>query len=439
MNSLRRQQPIQTEASGGTLRGGSPGSSPRRGATLTEVLMSILIMSVGLVSVVALFPLATFRSIRATQLTQAAILKRNAETVLAYAQEVGQGAVAPQTFPWFSPNPLYDPRLNGLGNSPRMVFDPLGWHLVGQANFADGFKKANDADLDFAPILRLNGGTEFDPAPGNPLTVSVAERNAAYRLASGDTWINVIEANQVTYTAGALTAVIDGASTSGITTAAGNPLSRVIFFDITGKLSHTRPIRTISAGNVVDWNEAADTTDRDGNGTFAGPLPAGFVPAYARLQTQDRRYTWLMTLPVPGRYVHVAVFFNRTFGPEDELVYDCYPTAAEDLDSDGILDAGEDKNGNGVLDAVQLDFGDATGSTFNNFAGAAVAPGLPQFVKKNSYVLDAANLEWYRVQTVNGTRITITTLDGRPSDDLRFAIFMRGIVDVYPMKASAEL
>ncbi len=407
--------------------------SQRSGATLTEVLISILIMSIGLVSVIVMFPLATFRSIRATQLTQAAILKRNAETVLAYAQEVGQGQVSPQAFPWFSPNPLYDPRLNGLGNSPRMVFDPLGWHLVGQANFADGFKKANDADLDLAPILRLNGGTEFDPAPGNPATVSNAERSAAYRLASGDTWINVIESNLVTYTAGAVTATIDGASAAGIATAAGAPLSRVLLFDITGKTCHVRPIRTIGAGNIVDWNEAADTTDRDGNGTFAGPLPAGFVPAYARLQTQDRRYTWLMTLPVPGRYVHVAVFFNRPFSPDDELVYDCYPTGGEDQDGDGILDAGEDLNSNGVLDPVQLDF------SVDNFDAAAVQPGLPAFVKKNAFVLDAVNLEWYRVQTINGTRVTITTLDGRASDDLRFAIFMRGIVDVYPMKASAEL
>ncbi len=222
-------------------------------------------------------------------------------------------------------------------------------------------------------------------------------------------------------------------------------MSRVLFFDITGRVCHARPVVSIS-GNVVNWNEdangnnvldidpgAATYEDLNRNGVIDGPLPTGFTPTYARLQTQDRRYTWLMTLPVPGRYVHVAVFFNRAFSPDDELVYDCMPTAAEDLDSDGILDPGEDKNGNGILDAVQLDF------SVDNFDAAAVQPGLPQFVKKNSFVLDAANLEWYRVQTVNGTRITITTLDGRPSDDLRFAIFLRGIVDVYPMRAAGDL
>lgn len=410
----------------------------RTGATMTEVLVSILIMAIGVFSVIGLFPMATLRSIRATQLTQAAILKKNAETVLGYSREVGQFAVNPQAQPWLSPNPMYDPRLNGLGNSPRMVFDPVGWHLVGQANFADGFQSANDADLTLGPILRLNGGTEFN---ANIATVTADERIAAYRLATGDTWINVSETNQVTYTAGSLSATIGGASAAGLTPGIGNPLSRVLLFDLTGRSCQTRPIVSVAAGDVVSWDEASLVApvatwntnlgeDINDNGVYDGPLPAGFTPVSARIQSQDRRYTWIMTLPVPGRYVHVAVFFNRAYDPADELVYDCVPVGGEDDNGNGVLDPGEDDNGNGILDPVQLDF------SVDNFDAAAVAAGLPQFVRRNSFALDAVNLEWYRVETINGTKMTVTTLDGRRTDELRFAIFMRGLVDVYPMQAT---
>jgi hypothetical protein len=54
----------------------------RFGATLTEVLMSLLIMSVGVVSVFTLFPLSILRSINANQQTNGKILKRDAEELI---------------------------------------------------------------------------------------------------------------------------------------------------------------------------------------------------------------------------------------------------------------------------------------------------------------------------------------------------------------------
>lgn len=50
----------------------------RHGATLTEVLMSILIMSVGVLSVFSLYPIAVTRSIQATQAVHAKVLLGNA-------------------------------------------------------------------------------------------------------------------------------------------------------------------------------------------------------------------------------------------------------------------------------------------------------------------------------------------------------------------------
>ena len=48
----------------------------RRGVTLTEVLMSLMIMSIGISSVAVLFPLSMLRSLQATQRTAAAAAAR---------------------------------------------------------------------------------------------------------------------------------------------------------------------------------------------------------------------------------------------------------------------------------------------------------------------------------------------------------------------------
>jgi len=54
----------------------------RSAATLTEVLMSLLIMSIGIVSVISIFPISLLRSIQANQLTNAKLMRQNVEQVL---------------------------------------------------------------------------------------------------------------------------------------------------------------------------------------------------------------------------------------------------------------------------------------------------------------------------------------------------------------------
>ncbi|MEM9702699.1 MAG: hypothetical protein AAF907_09685, partial [Planctomycetota bacterium] len=58
----------------------------RAGVTLTEVLMSLLVMGIGVSSVATLFPLAVFRGARATTLTAGTILKENAEETVRFSR-----------------------------------------------------------------------------------------------------------------------------------------------------------------------------------------------------------------------------------------------------------------------------------------------------------------------------------------------------------------
>ena len=64
----------------------APRPAARSGVTLTEVLMSLLVMGIGVVSVATLFPLAVLRGARATQLTAGTILKLNAAETVAYSR-----------------------------------------------------------------------------------------------------------------------------------------------------------------------------------------------------------------------------------------------------------------------------------------------------------------------------------------------------------------
>ncbi len=75
-------------------------SAGRVGTTLTEVLMSLMIMSIGIVGVATLFPIATMRTLEANKQTVSTVARFNAE-------------------------PAIDTFVDGLGR-PALVHDPDG-------------------------------------------------------------------------------------------------------------------------------------------------------------------------------------------------------------------------------------------------------------------------------------------------------------------------
>ncbi|HAP07582.1 MAG TPA: hypothetical protein DCR20_07130 [Planctomycetaceae bacterium] len=116
------------------------------GVTLTEVLMSLMIMSIGISSVMVLFPISVLRSTQSTQLTNAAILKYNAEAQIRQNQRLV-----------FDPDGNYDLSMtvplrqkaladhflsSGMRN---YIVDPFGYHgLFGMDSTGDGTVDAND-------------------------------------------------------------------------------------------------------------------------------------------------------------------------------------------------------------------------------------------------------------------------------------------------------
>lgn len=62
--------------------GGMPAPLAPRGTTLTEVLVSLLVMSIGVVTLATLFPISVLKSVQATQMTNATMLRYNAESML---------------------------------------------------------------------------------------------------------------------------------------------------------------------------------------------------------------------------------------------------------------------------------------------------------------------------------------------------------------------
>lgn len=269
---------------------GGPAPSARQGVTLTEVLISLMIMSLGLVGVATLFPLAVLRSIQATQLTNGTILRYNAEQLARIDMAL-----------------IFDPNRDGNlaeHDNKLYVVDPLG-HSI-QRSDASGLEGqyGNDGGTAVSRLGRFGGYTVTANANNDVNTANAI-------ATSPDTW-NLIELATADSSVTPTSTSVTVASLSGST---GDRVDRVVLFDSTGKYSQTRPVQAIDYPTKrIDW-----TT----------PLPAWFIPdGDVRLEVQERRYTYLFAVRNKGvvgsdrtAEVDVVVFFRRGFSPVDEQVY----------------------------------------------------------------------------------------------------------------------
>jgi hypothetical protein len=111
------------------------GPRGRTGATLTEVLMALLIMSVGIVSVITMFPLAVLRSIQATQLTNSRLMKQNIQQALRTEYHSPPTALTGAAYNYGLMNQSTFPRLPvaaGLRPYFRGAWEPNTPYLLGE-------------------------------------------------------------------------------------------------------------------------------------------------------------------------------------------------------------------------------------------------------------------------------------------------------------------
>lgn len=521
----------------------------RSGATLTEVLMAILILGVGVVSVFTLFPISILRAIQATQNTNAKILKYQAEELVratpivldVNAPPAGfpspgsgaspaefRGAWRPNTdytvgdmvvpsvkagssFPaphrWFqcvsasgdpassamiepiwnlsgttldlnedlNVNGTLDPgedqngngRLDQLAWSPvaavqidattgqpsssgpvvptsRYVVDPLGWTLAAaEGSFpVNEFGNKTDATTGIgatvwdssigiatAPLLRINGGT-------------TSTLTAALGTTLPDSWEQVLEATpESTFN------IDSGSSPAGpgmVTFPANVDLSNIAFVPVgrsritltstDGTHTFTRDITGVS-GNQIAWS-GQHPAPASFPVISAGP-PAELDVGLARVETFDRRYSWMLTVKkdASGRAeIKVVVFFKRALTAADEHVYDSnFGNVAADLDGDGTADGTQ--------------HGLGTRSDWVKIVWTSAEP--EPLTKPGNLLFDARDCEWYRIREVQDrsttsavllldrTVKTLTTDDGSGPPPAVTpagrAILMRGIVDVYEL------
>ncbi len=375
--------------------------SKRGGTTLTEVLMSLMLMGIGVVSLATLFPISALRVLEATHMTNSTVLRFNAEGVL-------------DALPQLVFDPDGNPRTRHSGTN--YIVDPLGiWDLatqlskpVSDSSFTrfeynrptaitrpgTGFQTWFLGENSTSPALFTSLGAAQDLTSLPDTLTQVAEATLADPFSS-------ITATSVTFptTDGmdALKASIDTAVTAGVTDAGW----RVTLFDASGAFSEVRTVE------VVTGNPSGSTV------RFVEPLTTAMQSAgvgLVRLEFVDQFYTYMYSVRNSGGNVNVdvVVFFKRDLSELSQQVYIAdmrrYDLGSGSPPKPGV--DGFDDNGDGIDDDIR-EIGTAdSDDTVNNAVLVDWNPALytaapePPPLRRGGYVYDPVNGLWYRIQSI---------------------------------------
>lgn len=367
---------------------------PRRSAaTLSEVLIAMLLMSLGIVGLATLFPVSVMRSIQASQLTNAAVLKMNAQALIDVDRRL-----------------IHDPDYDGDYTEHQYtnyLVDPLG----AQAAFG--------LPATVGSLARFDAGCSQAVPPWYPTGTSGVPA-ADYLATLPDSWVTQFEGLGSGLNTAGTSVDVTGLSTGGVTLPTTVD-ARAILYRADGKISYTRILTGIS-GDTISWAALQPVP------TGAGGLVVGNV----RVETQERRYTWMLTVRKTGAQtatVDVVVFFRRGFDINEEVAYGP-PTSANlppglAADPDPV-----------AFDPLRRNVDNVSAS---NQLVINVPAGSRPYIVKGSFVLDAYNAIWYRVQEISPATApiaggTMTVFLDRPAVAAsNQAVFMRGIIAVYPI------
>ena len=380
----------------------------RGGATLSEVLIAILIMGIGLVGVISLFPAAVMRSVQGNTLTVGTSLRFNAESMLRIHPELllnpdrsdinGNGL----RFDDQAYKVVYDPTIPGRATA--FMVDPMG---IIQHVLSDGALVSTNTPT-------INQMRRF--GAGYHASLSTAEE-----VFSGqDQWIVRAEGfptgGNLDPAAGTQSLTLDNLSAQSIFIGAGLP-TRAIIFNTDGTACQIRDLTSAAnsnpLGNTIAWSNSS-LPGSYSNATFTA-AKIGNV----RVEQRDLRFTWLMTARgltstsagVPDEFtydVDVVVFYKRGYAPGDVVGYINTGSAPNMVFQQNSLD-------------VVVNWNPTT----------TAAP----FMKRGSFILDAQNGYWYRIENyIEGTGAATITLATPARSSGRIAVFMKGIVDVFPIR-----
>jgi hypothetical protein len=342
-------------------------ANKRSGTTLTEVLMSMMILSIGVLSLASLFPIGILSSVRATQLTHAVTLKHNV------ANRID-----------LDPGLILDPDRNYnqlTGTNLRYIVDPLGSVRLADLNGNGVIDCGEDLNgngfLDPGEDQNNNGQLDNDevvPYFGN----IVSRWHAGYRslsraenlVALPDSWTELATGAPEAFpnTPGPDMKKVRGVQSMDLTAAKSIAMAnlqqgpqvplRIMLVDQRNGQSHSSRIKSV-VGQVIEWDRAL-------------PMAAAANIDEIRVQQQDLKYTCLFTVRREGNgtaSVDVVVFLRRSFILDDERPVHC----------------------------SRFEQGKQTITVTNVPVDMSVRPG--------GYVLDTHNLRWYQIASVTETTV----------------------------------
>lgn len=419
----------------------------RSGTTLTEVLMSLMIMSIGIVLVATLFPVSTMRALEANRSTNSTIARFVAEALI-------------DVDPLFVHDPDGTFPNLGVGGSPgetsyntsfagtNYLVDPLGWQTFNQTTPAvapfglpvpfsnrDYFGSSPPVGVTLPMLRRYTGASMFPnpyPAPTAINDINSAVVRASQLVTQPDNWKLVTE--DLASVTGSSVVLNSDADLSSIKVSLNSGVFyRIVLFDVAGVQSQVRMVTDIDiANNRVIWTEDDNgngtldpTEDTNGNGVLDGgedldsdgvldpgedwnqngiiddyPLPSSFIVARARVEVSDDIYTWMLS--VRKRRVYDDIDFNRN----------------------GIVDPGDvDWNGNGLIDIDRVNVkpnvdvvvffrraitdlqeqvyeANFQPNADNRVVVSFISPMPEPTLKRGGYVFDTMNALWFRIAKI---------------------------------------
>ncbi len=308
--------------------------SPRRarsGATLTEVLMSLMIMGLGITSVFTLFPMSVLRSIKSTNLTNAALLAESAREY--YVFRKAQLSLPPARHNSYVDSHTKDALLyrstNAAINSTTEGDDVAipqpfsGTFMVDPYGGVNASSFGNDPGR-YGRVLRVlncpvNLGPDGVPgASGDPTHLLLGDDSVDLTpVTSLDSWITAYEdlptsATNISVTAppADVTQLVFPPNVN-LTEIVSNQ-SRVLLMTTDNRQSFTRSLHVVPvpAGNPNYLH-------------IVPPIPAADLARIGtvRLQHFERRYTYMYTLHYDESgesWGQIVVFFRREFGDSEQ-------------------------------------------------------------------------------------------------------------------------